>query len=371
MGETNIPQDSPHTRAALMLPITAPAHPTQESSVVHSRKVVLRQRDSKIIVSKFSGSNVGQNTPVLKTASVLSKYLPPALMRSLRSSPVLEGDKYVPKREERWLVSTAVSKNITGVVRCTPHSQVAPALPKATPASPLSTRSTYPTANKIGSSSVVHHLSMLRTAPTLSNLSPCVHPCPSGPSPLPEGDKTSFKTEERQLHKTAVSKNMTSVARHSPSPWAAPALPKAERVGVKQAARSILSGNQPEPARSPQNLSFTHHGVKPIAPVVVKGEYMKTAHEQSHAPRPNAVPRRIASGPPTLGLKVMADTRWCSATNIISKSLMRSSQHSPEAQTAPMLSKLLPSRPLRAISCPVPMRIRPIRQVNNAVKKDL
>jgi hypothetical protein len=161
-GEMNVPRDSPHTRAALTLPITAPAHPTQESNVVHSRKVVPWQWDSKIIVSKFSGSNVGRNAPVLKTASVLSKSLPLALMCSLRSSPVLEGDKYMPKREEKWLVSTAVSKNITGIVRCTPRSQVAPKLPKATPASSHNAQRLpavhhQPSASKTGSPSVVRN----------------------------------------------------------------------------------------------------------------------------------------------------------------------------------------------------------------------
>jgi hypothetical protein len=325
---------------------------------------------------------------------MLSKSLPPALTRSLRSSPVLEGDKYVPKREERRLVSTAISKNITGVVRRTPHSQVAPALPKATPAIPSSAQ---PSANKVRNPSMVHCSSMLKTAPTLSSPLPCIRPRPSGSSPLPKGDKTKFKTEERWLVDTAISKITTSIFKHLPSLQAVPALAKAKCVGVTQAARSILcgnksepagfkqviasvpqgtrpmaavsSGNRPEFAHSPQALTLTCRGVKTFEPADVKGEHTETAQEQSHAHRPGVAFSQCCLCPSSTSKEADTAKRHVSIS-VVSKNTSSKGQHSPGAKTALMLSKPLPARLMRAVSCPTPTRIGPRQQVNNVVKKE-
>jgi hypothetical protein len=156
-----------------------------------------------------------------------SRIVPP---RPSEYSPLPKRDEAIPKREEKWLVSSAIGKCITGIVRGSPSCQTAPTMLYSTSASSSSRRLS---ASKTESPSIVQRSSMLKTAPTLSSWSsptPNIRPCPSGSSSLPEGDKTSFKMEERQLDKTAVSQNMTSVERHSFSHQEAPMLPRSKTV---------------------------------------------------------------------------------------------------------------------------------------------
>jgi hypothetical protein len=166
----------------------------------------------------------------------------------------------------------------------------------------------YPPTNKTGKLDILRRSSMIEIAPTLSNPLLCIRLHPSGSFPLPEGDEPRFKMEERQLNDTAVSKSKTSITRCSPSPQAVPTLPKAENVGLIQAARSVPCGNKskpagftqvipsvpcgtrpmvavsngdkPKPASFTQAPSLSRRRVDPIVPADVKGEHTETAREQ-------------------------------------------------------------------------------------------
>ena len=287
---------------------------------------------------------------LLKTAPTLSSPLHCIRPRPSGSCPLPEGEKTDVEMGENRQTSSASSEEMSERKNDSPMPEKASA-PPGSPSSVPSSRS-------------------------------------SGPSPLPEENKTFRKMEERRLVNTAVSKGLPSVLRHSPSPQAVPALPKAERVGVRQAIRSVFCGNKPKPAsftqvtpsalhgtiskapahiassgtqpesaRSPQAPFFSRRGVHPIAPATVKGEHTKTAREQSRTLRPSAVAQRIASGPSALGLKVNVNTRRHVSINVVSKDRTSDGQHAQRIQTVHTLSKSLPVCPTRAMSNVTPREL--------------
>lgn len=67
---------------------------------------------------------------MFKTAPALSNAMPPVLLLPLGPSLSLEEGETVPKREERQLVSAAVSKTNTSVTRCSLVFYAVPMLPK-------------------------------------------------------------------------------------------------------------------------------------------------------------------------------------------------------------------------------------------------
>jgi hypothetical protein len=91
MSETSASLGSPCPRAAPMLPIAVPVHPSQALSVRSFVKPVPRQRDIKNVVkaiSKMSETNTSQDSPCAKAAPMLLKVAPahPSQVPSIHSS---------------------------------------------------------------------------------------------------------------------------------------------------------------------------------------------------------------------------------------------------------------------------------------------
>ena len=110
MSKTNALQGSPCPKAAPILPVTTPAHLLQMPSHFPLGKAVPQQWDTKNVVSKWNEMSPSRPSPSLKTAPMLSNMPPPNLLLPLWLLLLLEESETVPKREEKQLVSTAVSK---------------------------------------------------------------------------------------------------------------------------------------------------------------------------------------------------------------------------------------------------------------------
>jgi hypothetical protein len=350
---------------------------------------------SSVVKEEMGGKMEGSLRPKTGPApSILSKSILPCSSGYL---PLPEKDETILKREEKWVDTSAISKKASSVARHSPSTLAAPTLLNDLPAEPSSTQ---PSASKTESLSVSQCSPMLKTAPMLSNPMPTVPLHPLGFQPLLEGDKTAFKTEERQLVESAVSKSTMSVLRHSPMLRTVPALPKAKHASVTQAAHSVLCGNKPKPAsfmqatpfilhgmetkaasttvpngdrpkpaRLPQALSLTCCRVKPPIPADAKGKYIEAARGQPRAPRPSAAFGQRCWSSPSMSLKVDAARRLVS-TYIVSKDTTSGGQHTLRARTALTLSRPLPAHPSTVVSCPVLMRIGPERQNVKIVNKD-
>ena len=130
MNKTSISKDSPCPKAAPTLPTNMPACSSQAPSLFHSRKVVPQWQDTKDVANKLKELSVSWLSPMFKTAPALSNAMPPVLLLPLGPSLSLEEGETVPKREERQLVSAAVSKTNTSVTRCSPVFYAVPMLPK-------------------------------------------------------------------------------------------------------------------------------------------------------------------------------------------------------------------------------------------------
>jgi hypothetical protein len=182
-NEPNLLQDSPKSRAALTPLITVPASSSQAPSTICSRKIIPRQWDSKNVVGKLRKLDVGRHSPVTETASMLS-YPSSSGPPSLGYLPSPEAEETVPKREEKWLISSVVKEEMGGK------------------------REDSPT---------------IGTPSTLSKHLPSV-PRSSGSLSSPGNDETVPKREEKWLVSTAARKVTTSIMRCSPSSRAAPKL---------------------------------------------------------------------------------------------------------------------------------------------------
>ena len=132
LGKANVSCNSPCSRAAFMLPISAPAHPSQVPSTLSSRKAVPQQQDSKNVVNKLNESSVSQHSPVPRTTLMLSGLYSPIWSHP---STVPKKDGIPPKKGERQLASTAISKNIISVPKHLPLLRAVSLPPKPEPVS--------------------------------------------------------------------------------------------------------------------------------------------------------------------------------------------------------------------------------------------
>ena len=132
LGKANASCDSPCSRAALVLLISMPAHPSQAPSTLSSRKAVTQQQDSKNVVNKLNESSVSQHSPVPRMTLTSSSLYSP-----IWSHPptVPERDGTPPKKGERWLASTAISKSIISIPKCLPLLRAVSLPPKPKPVS--------------------------------------------------------------------------------------------------------------------------------------------------------------------------------------------------------------------------------------------
>ena len=107
-----------------------PAHPLQAPSTLSSRKAVPQQQDSKNVVNKWNEPSISQCSPVPRTTLTSSGLYSPIWSHPLTAH---EGDGILPKKGERRLASTAVSKNIISIPKHLPSFRAVPLPPGSGP----------------------------------------------------------------------------------------------------------------------------------------------------------------------------------------------------------------------------------------------
>jgi hypothetical protein len=260
ISKTRVSQDSPHSRAAPMLPmpIAVPARASQAPSMPPSVNAIPRRRDTKNVVSEFDESSTSRLSPTLEAAAAPPKSLPLGSQLPLRPLLLLEEDGTVSKAEERQPVITAVSKIITSVIR---HSH-APA--------PFKRKYIVPGGNT-AELARSPQASQLTRQPTVRDKMPrASYPNAVSASHILSFPQSSFKADISKQHITNIgTENKRRV--YSPGARTAPTLSKSMPARIIQACSVSLPSTK-EPAirvKTPALLDKVVNdldGAKPVPP---------------------------------------------------------------------------------------------------------